>query len=248
VNDSLADALGERLIPHEMFRGASTLHIVLDEPLTRLPVAALRGSGKPLIAVRPVLRLLRFPGKGDGICSPPDTAGRATVLADGAGDLPGARQEAVKIAKLLDTTALVGKAATSAALLAAKSGSLLHVATHANPDSLRLYDRDASALEILEEHHAFSLVVLAGSSTARSYKPEIGSMATAFLAGGSSLVIATSSQVSDDGAAEVMLRFYEEGGAADPIRKLAAIQAQLAKTTNKDWPNFVMFGSKPCVR
>ena len=73
-------------------------------------------------------------------------------------------------------------------------------------------------------------------------------MVTAFLAGGSSLVIATSNPVTDRGAAEMMRRFYKERGVADPIRTIAAIQAQLAETDNMDWPNFVVFGSNPCVR
>lgn len=247
TDPAVADALGKRLIPTEMFHDESTLHVILDEPLTSLPIAALRGDGKPLIAVRPVLHLLRLPSK-DSTCTQPDTTGRATVLADGNGDLPYARREAERIARLLKTTAQVGDSVTSAALFAAKSDSVLHVATHAEFDSLQLHDRVVSALEISMEHLAPSLVVLAGCSSARSYEPEIGSMVTAFLASGSSHVIATNRPVSDGGAAEVTQRFYEQGGVADPIRTVAAIQAQLAETANTDWPSFVVFGSNPCVR
>jgi tetratricopeptide (TPR) repeat protein len=248
-----ADAAGERLIPAEMFRDPSTLYVVLDAQLAHLPVSALRGGGKPLVAVRPVVHLPRLPSKDDATCAAPGAAVGATVLADADGNLPSARREAEMIAGLLKTTAHVGEAATSAALFAAKSDAVLHVGVQADFGTyggvLRLHDRPVSALEISAKRLGPSLVTLAGCSTAHSADPELaGSLSTAFLASGSSHVIATLRRVTDQGSAEVMLRFYEGGGIADPVRTLARVQAELSERGgNKDWPNFAVFGKKVCA-
>ncbi|HWO25647.1 MAG TPA: CHAT domain-containing protein [Kofleriaceae bacterium] len=261
TNPALATAAGERLVPAELFSDTSTLHVILDThpdmPLASLPVVALRRGDKPLIAVRPVLRLSRLPsGPADGsagtTCEAPATTGGATVLADPDGSLPSARVESKEIAPLLATIPLVGASATSKALFAAKPSSVLHVAVHAGFDTyggvLRLHDRPVSALEISTNKLGPPLVVLSGCSTARSADPELaGSLSTAFLASGSSQVIATLRPVTDQGAVDVMRRFYQRGGTADPVRALAAIQAELASSSNKDWPNFAVFGKDGCT-
>ena len=247
-----ADAAGERLIPAEMFRNTSTLYVVLDSHFASIPVTALRSGGRPLIAVRPVLRLPRLPTRSDIACASPGAPGAATVLADADGDLPGSRMEAMVIAQLLKSTPHVGKAATSVALFAARSDAVLHVSVHfgfcAGGGSIRLYDRPVSALEISVKRLAPSLVTLSGCSTSGSNDPELaGALSTAFLASGSSQVIATLRSVSDSGAFEVMSRFYKAGGAVDPVRTLAAIQAELASTDNIDWPAFTVFGKEVCT-
>jgi tetratricopeptide (TPR) repeat protein len=249
---ALADALGERLISADLFRERSTLYVVLDTAFASLPVAALRSGGRPLIAVRPVLRLPRLPARDDATCAPPTPAGGATVLADADGSLPTARRESEEIAPLLRTTPRVGDAATSAALFAAKSDAVLHVAVHAGFDTgggvLQLHDRPVSALEISVNRVGPALVALSGCNTARSNDPELaGSLSTAFLASGSSRVIATLRPITDRGAVDVMGRFYREQGTADPVHTLAAIQASLADTNNVDWPNFAVFGKEVCA-
>jgi CHAT domain-containing protein len=176
----------------------------------------------------------------------------ATVLADADGNLPGAQSEAEMIARFLKTTAHVGATATSAALFAAKSDAVLHVSVHVDFDThgrvLRLHDRPVSALEISAKRLGPPLVVLAACGTARSDDPELaGSLSTAFLASGSSHVIATLRPVTDRGPVEVMRRFYEGGGVADPVRTLARVQAELADTSNKDWPSFAVFGKAVCT-
>ena len=246
TDPALSGELGELLVPAELFGGTSTLHVVLDAKLALLPVVALRRGSRALIAARPVLRVPRLP---DGAtCVAPGTSGGAKVLADARGDLPDARSESHRAAKLLHTEAFVGDKATSAALFAAKSDSVLHVAVHAGIDAgggtLELHDRTVSALEISAAQIGPPLVVLAGCSTADSNDPELaGSLATAFLASGSSQVVATLRPVADADTLELMSRFYDEGGTNDPVRKLAAIQAKLAEGDTKDWPLFAVFGS-----
>ena len=246
---TLAGELGELLVPAELFRDSSTLYVVLDAQLGALPVVALRRGGRALIDARPLLRVPRLPA--GATCVAPASPGGATILADARGDLPDARREADRIATLFETRALVGAAATSAALFAARSSPVLHVAVHAHFDAeggrLQLHDRDVSALEIAAARLGPSLVVLASCSSARSGDPELArSLSTAFLAGGSSHVIATLRPVADAGALELTSRFYAEGGARDPVRTLAAIQAKLADGDNKDWPSFVVFGHDVC--
>ena len=95
--------------------------------------------------------------------------------------------ESSRIASLFGTTPLVGAAATSTALFAAKSDPLLHIAVHADVDAgggvLKLHDRAVPAAEISANKLGPSLVVLSACSTARSSDPELaGSLSTAFLA------------------------------------------------------------------
>ncbi|TMQ19070.1 MAG: CHAT domain-containing protein [Deltaproteobacteria bacterium] len=250
TDPAVADELGKLLLPDDVVRTTTEpLYVVLDPPLAALPFVALRRNAQPLIAIRPVIRAPRLPVAST--CGPRE-AGGAHVLADAAGDLPDARRESSKVASLFGTTPLVGAAATSAALFAAKSDPVLHVAVHAEVDAgggmLKLHDRAVSAPEISANRLGPSLVVLSACSTARSSDPELaGSLSTAFLAGGSQRVVATLRPVSDAGALDLTSRFYNARGADDPVRALAQIQAMLAQTDNKEWPNFAVFTSEVCL-
>lgn len=247
---ALSDELGALILPDDVVRKTDDpLYVVLDAPLAALPFVALRRGGQPLITARPVLRAPRLPVTT--LCDPHAAIASALVLADAAGDLPDARRESSRVASLFRTTPLVGAAATSTALFAAKSDPLLHVAVHAEIDagggSLKLHDRSVSAPEISANKLGPSLVVLSACSTARSWDPEVaGSLSTAFLAGGSQHVVATLRPVSDAGALDLTSRFYNAGGAEDPVRVLAKIQAELARSDNKEWPNFAVFGNEVC--
>jgi len=203
-----------------------------------------------VIAARPVLRMPRLPAVAAS-CAARSAVDGAVVLADVAGDLPDARRESSKVASLFNATPLVGVAATSKALFAAKPDSLLHVAVHADVNGsgfLKLHDRAVSAPEISASKLGPALVVLSACSTAQSGDPELaGSLSTAFLTGGSARVVATLRPVSDLGALEITNSFYTAGGVGDPVRVLADIQSQLATGDNKDWPNFAVFGGDLCT-
>jgi len=88
-----AAALGELLVPAELARTTDrVLHVVLDEPLAELPVAALVVGGRGLIAARPIVRPARVadlgcaarPAAPRGVVA---GATRAALLDAGRGDL-----------------------------------------------------------------------------------------------------------------------------------------------------------------
>jgi tetratricopeptide (TPR) repeat protein len=246
-----AAELGELFLPEDVvYSTKDPLYMVLDAAFTSLPVVALRRNGQLLIAVRPVIRAPRFPVISE--CEPRAEIDSAVVLADAAGDLPDARRESSKVASRFSTTPLVGDAATSTALFAAKSDALLHVAVHADVDAgggvLKLHDRAVFAPEVTANRLGPALVVLSACSTASSWDPEsAGALSTAFLAAGSKRVIATLRSISDAGALELTTQFYSNRGAEDPARVLAEVQAKLAGSGNKEWPSFAVFGSEVCV-
>ncbi|HLL21069.1 MAG TPA: CHAT domain-containing protein, partial [Kofleriaceae bacterium] len=247
---SIATLLGEKLVPASLFtKSARPLHVLLDGPLAALPIAALRRHGAPLIAMRPVVRVLRLP---DRPCAPMRAIARAAILADATNDLPAARREAAEVAAVLaNARTFVGKAATRGVLFQTERDAALHVALHADLDTgggtLRLADYPVSALEISASKLAPPIVMLSACGSANASDVELaGSLATAFLASGSQLVIATLRPVSDAGSRELSTQFYREGGTRDPPRVLARIQARLAATSNTDWPNFVVFGNNVC--
>ena len=246
----LASALGALLLPDAAFRATrDVLHVLIDARLGGLPVAALRHGTTPLIAIRPIVRVLRLP---ETPCVRATRSGHATVLADPGGDLPSARTEAEQVAGLLHTTSKAGSAATKAALFAAADDAVLHVAAHGmfrtDGAAIVLADGDVSALEISARGRAPSLTVLSACDAATSDDSELaGSLAAAFLAAGSTHVVATTGKISDVGAPDISTWFYRAGGVADPARALAAVQSALAKTANEDWPHFTAFGPDVCT-
>jgi tetratricopeptide (TPR) repeat protein len=248
-----ARELGARLLPGAFVRKTDEpLYVVLDPlvpQLAALPVVALRGGELPIIASRPILRAPRLPTAEP--CGPAPAITSAVVIADAADNLPDARRESSIVASRFGTTPRVGDAATSRALFLARPNQLLHVAVHARVDAgggvLKLHDRAVSAAEISAYKLGPVCVVLSGCETGSSSDPELASsLATAFLAGGSANVVATLRSVIDAQALEVTRRFYEAGGADDPVGALARVQAALATTTNQAWPSFTVFTSRVC--
>lgn len=244
--------LGARLLPDDAFRATqSALRVIVDGRLEPLPVAALRSSSVPLMARRPIVRLLRLP---EVPCAPPTPVGLTTVIADPNRDLYNAEIEAAQVAALLHTTSLTGAAATKAALFAAAGDAVLHVATHGTPGSkgtmLELAGNEGvSAQEISARRLAPSLVVLSICSGATSINDDLEfawSPFAGFIAAGSQRVVTTLRPVSDTGALAVSAHFYLAGGVADPARALARAQAELAGLGNRDWPNFAVFGPDVC--
>jgi tetratricopeptide (TPR) repeat protein len=257
ADPALAGALGARLLPDDVVRATGQpLHVVLGEPLAGLPVEALRRDGRPLAAARPVVRLLRLPAGAcaGGAAAAGGTAASAgaTVIGDAADDLPGARREADRIASLLGTTSRTGAAATSAALFAAGGDRVLHLAVHgelgAGGGALRLRDRTVPALEIAAARLGPPLVVVSASDPARRADPELaGSLAAAFLAGGSSHVVAALHRGAAPDARELADRFYAAGAAGDPVGALVRIQAELAAGGSEGWSGLAVFGRDACA-
>lgn len=255
LKPALATNLGGRLVPDELFRKTTdTLYVLIDSHLRGLPVAALRHDETPLIAMRPIVHVLRLP---ETPCVNSARAGHATVLGAPDEHAPTARAEAEEVAKQLQVTREIGDvaigigaAATKNMLLAAAHDAVLHVASHAAvgaDGALKLGDGSVAALEISARRVAPSLVVLPACATSASNDLELaGSLAAGFLGAGSRHVVATLRTVSDAGAHTVATRFYPAGGIADPPRALAKVQADLARTGNRDWPYFAVFGPDVC--
>jgi tetratricopeptide (TPR) repeat protein len=244
----LASELGALLLPDDSFQATrEVLHVLVDGRLGGLPVAALRRGAAPLIAMRPIVRVLRLP---ETRCVHVTRSGHATVLAAPDAKIPNALAEAAQVAGLLHTTSKTGAAATRAALFAAADDAVLHVAAHGTMGALVLADGEVSALEIPVRRLAPSLAVLMACDAATSNEFEFelaGSLAAGFLGAGSQHVVATLRSISDTGALEISTGFYRHGGVADPARALAAVQSALAKTNNTDWPNVAVFGPDVCL-
>lgn len=251
TDPDLGESLGVKLLGADAFRDTDeTLFAVLDGRLAGVPIAALRANGRPLVAIRPVVRAPRLSAVGC-VAARPAFHG-AVVIADAQGDRPATAQVATEIATRFGVAPAIGMAATSDALFAAAKDDVLHVAVHGSIElgvgTLLLHDRPVSALEIAGHGDGPALVVLSACVSGVSDDSEQAtSLANAFLAAGSSQVIATLRPVTEPGARELMHQFYEGGGARDPARTLARIQASLASnSTNTDWPNFVLFGHDTC--
>lgn len=244
-----ASVVAARLLPGDMFRKThEALQVLIDGQLAELPVAALRRDGIPLVELRPIVHLLRLP---ETPCVHVRRPGHATVLAYSPGDLPAAQKEAEQVGLLLHAIGNTGAAATRAVLLSASHDAVLHVAAHGKIGMdgavLKLADGDVSALEISALGIAPSLAVLSACDAAVSNDPELaGSLVAGFLGAGSQHVVATLSGISDAGAPEFATRFYHGGGLADPVHALAKVQSELSRTSNVDWPRFVVFGPDVC--
>ncbi|MEZ4359746.1 MAG: CHAT domain-containing protein [Kofleriaceae bacterium] len=244
---TLAEKLGNLLLPTHFFRKTSApLRLLLDEPLATIPFEALRLEGRPLIAYRPVIRILR---PSHSACIPRDNPREAVFIADASGDLPSAKREAEAVARQRDGVVHVGPGATIAALQAAGAAHQLHLAVHSTVDdmggALVLHDGVVRAIDIAARGHGPARVILATCASAVAQEGNY-SLAMAFLTAGAQQVVATLRPVTDEGAAEVMREFYRRGGAEDPVHALASAQAALATTRNLDWPYFSAFGREFC--
>lgn len=250
---ALAESLGALLLPADLrLSPGSTLYIVPDGSLTRLPFAALRRSDRWLVEDHvliygPGVSALAASGLRDRAAAAPPV-----VLADPRGDLPQAAAEGREVAALLGSAPHLGSAATARALTAGAGAAVLHVAGHAGwgPGGpwLELADRHVTPAMILKARIRPRLVVLASCASAFPAGRGLwGSPGAAFLAAGSDAVLASLGSVEDSAARELVLRFYREGGATDPAGGLARAQRAFlaAGRPPSMWAPFVLLGHRP---
>lgn len=246
-----ADRLGAALLPPgSLPRTGRTVHVVADGPLGNLPFAALRHGGRYLVIDHPVVHvpslntLAALESRSAGPLAP------AIVLADAQGDLPAASAEAREVGRALGAAVHTGGAATAGRLREASAARVLHLATHTGLGPrgpwLGLADRRVLATEIVAGRIGPPLAVLAScASGTRPGRQMWGSLGAAFLAAGSRAVLASLWSVEDEQARELIVRFYAEGGAADPAGALARTQrvAIGRGASPNSWAAFVLFGS-----
>lgn len=256
-----ARALARIMVPPDS-PDTAPLYVLATGSLGKVPLAALRdGDGSLIVARRPLVRVLALEARG------PDSraAGAAVVIADPRGDLPSASAEGAMVADVLGRqTRLLGPTlphrATRARLWEARDAEVLHVAGHVGVRgrwrALLLADGDVEPAEIVRQHLAPRIAVLASCGSAAAMDQEgWGSIAAALLEAGTSVVIATDRDVRDDVARELMRRFYAQPDwRADPARALGRVQQALdagaatssdAVTKPRSWAAFSVLGRPP---
>lgn len=246
-----AGRLGEVLLPAGSLPPAgTTLYVAADGALGNLPFAAVRRSGRFLVEDHAVVlipslnALAALEGQARG------RPGPAVALADPRGDLPAAAAEAAAVGDLLRARVRLSGQATLAELEETAGARVLHLAAHTGLGPrgpwLRLADRDVTAADVVTRRIGPRLVVLASCASAvRPGRQMWGSLSAAFLAAGSRTVLASLWSVEDERTRELVLRFYAEGGVADPAGALARAQRVAIRQglSPKHWAPFVLQGS-----
>jgi CHAT domain-containing protein len=217
---------------HSAAGDATRIVLAPDGILHALPWAvALRGANwtvpegqTPALTTIPALGLMQFLMRSG---PPPQLS---LVVGDPRDDLPGAREEAVAVARALGTTALLGPDASRKALQAHLStAGVVHLATHAvfDPEAplesyIELSDGNYLAREVVESRMVADLVTLSGCESGLS-RPlageELAGLAYAFLYSGAKALLVSLWQVHDPATALLMSTFY------------AALQADVDRAT-----------------
>lgn len=185
------------------------------------------------------------------------TDGPPVVVGDPEQDLPQSRREALRVAKHLNTSPLLGPAATREAVTARLSGAaVFHFAGHGDLDAadpwlamLRLSRGTALRLDDLwVDPVAPGVVVLSGCKTGRPAR--VGRrlrvmLPAAFLLAGTRAVVATTRDVADRDAARFMSAFYDHRGAERPIAAYRAVARKYLARGEKTWTAFYVGGRGP---
>ena len=206
----LADRILTPLAPR--ISAAKKLLVLSHGPLAGVDVHALPWRGAPLLAHMSVEYPADLPGATESPAGGSRERPRALVVSDTRDDLPQARGEAAAVSVALaprwDARRLEGKDATRAAVLSQlETADLFHFASHASFDGSRGWD---SALhlahgtvlrtgDILALPRAPRIVVLSACESGRTAAGRVVdmSLAHAFIAAGSHVVIAAMRPVED---------------------------------------------------
>jgi len=250
------------IVPDDAARG--TLDVLAIGSLGRVPLAALRErNGSLVIARRPLARVLSLRASG------PDATGGGppVVVANPTGDLQGAEKEGAVVLGALGAGVIVLGAsrpvsATRSRFFEARNAELLHVAGHVTVlgrwRALHLADGDVDPADMVEQHVAPRVAVLAGCGSAAATDEEgWGSMAAALLESGTTVVIATDRSVEDPAARTLIGEFYAQPDwRTDPTHALASVQSALdarapgstdKATTPQLWAAFSVLRRAPVV-
>jgi CHAT domain-containing protein/tetratricopeptide (TPR) repeat protein len=195
---------------------------------------------------------------GIGAPPPATVSGNALVLGNPTGDLPGAAEEARRVAARLGVRAVLAKHATRSALLGSSAPrSVVHIASHGESDDrdpflsrLLLADAPLTVQELLEAQLPTGLLSLSGCLTGVSGQGAgdqlVGLTQAASLAGARS-VIATLWEIDDESAVEFFDQFYARllGGQPKDMALLLAQRALMDSgrfSSARHWAPFVLLG------
>lgn len=218
------------------------LGVLRDRPLVVVPTRTLQSlpwSILPSCAGRPVTISPSAALWHRAMTEPRPPAGAPVVVVAGPG-LPGATTEAQTIAGLYGRrTLLVGRSATSAAVVASMDGAAqVHLAAHGsvrsdNPlfSSVTLADGPLTVYELERLAHPPAQVTLAACDTGRPQAvtgEEILGFGAALLSGGTATLVAPVVPVSDAATVRLM-RSYHEGlvSGRSPAEALAVAQTDI---------------------
>ena len=227
--------------------------------LNYLPLHALRCDGGYVIARNPVGYASSASVLVKSRQSRTVADGPAAVFGDPDGDLPFARAEAVAVAAMLDTEAVLGADATAGAFARQAAGArIVHYAGHASFDdddagesALHLAGGLLRAREIQDLAGLRARVVtLSGCETGVSRRhpgEELIGLTRAFLYAGAPTVIAGLWRVADDSTTELMKRFYRELAAdASPVDALRHAMVETLADSGRSalyhWAPFILVG------
>ncbi|HTE52258.1 MAG TPA: CHAT domain-containing protein [Kofleriaceae bacterium] len=249
-DDWAAAELGAALLPADALPAQpGRVHIVPTGVLVKVPFAALKVAGERVldhydVAYAPSVASLAVsrPARADG-------GERSAVLAD---RRLGLRADDRELRAVIDATGAVAyldAEATTAALRRAARAPVLHVISHSGVNSRGGFlaledDQEVTAADIVSWGLRPGLVVLFTCASAGTTSTEMwGSLAAAFLAGGSEHVVATLTGVRDDDASAFAVTFYRNGGAVDPVAGLARAQREMARTRPvSEWSPYIVAG------
>lgn len=248
--------------------GKKRLIVIPDDATSGIPFEALRSPDGPLLVER--IAIAFAPNAATAFQPHKDLPGAITVVADPAFDstvfpnlarLGAARRDADRLRRLFPgANVLAGATATPSAVRQAMlNSSVVHIAAHAFSDttdasrsfivlapdrdgSSGLYSRDIAVLKLTNA----PLVVIAGCETgsAGGGSGSVRSLALAFLAAGSSAVVATRWSVDDEASSAITAAFYRSIAAGQaPVDALQS--AQLAAMRNgiaaRQWAAFQVY-------
>lgn len=252
----LIDPIGDNLIK----KSVEKLVIVPHGPLHYLPFQALYDGDAYLIdryeiSYLPGSSFLRY------VCETQPTASNTTVVGHSFGTaLPYTIEEAISIAEFWQGSTLLEDDATLEAVQEAASNSrIIHIAAHANfrPDNplfsgIALADGWMTTLDIFGLRLDASLVTLSACQTGRSIVgggDELLGLMRAFLAAGTSSLVATHWSVEDRSTAQLMQNFYRKLHAG--ASKGSAIRQAQVEMLHSDshyrhpyyWASFYLVGA-----
>jgi CHAT domain-containing protein len=226
-----------------------------------VPFAALREqSGKYLIekhtiSYAPSIQILAFTEKlNRGIKGQENL-----IIGNPSGDLKGAEQEALDIAKILNSTAIVGKAATKSNVLSRISqANTIHLAMHGTFDDLESAldfgsQIKLTAKEVLDLKLQANLVVLSACSTGKGTIKSDGviGLSRSFILAGTPRIIVSLWNVPDAATGKLIVNFYEDMYIHNRQKNNDYSQALRQAMLNtmkiyphpRNWAAFSLFGS-----